>query len=106
MENWDNKTTEELLEAICALKDKKEAKKFFRDLLTPQEIIEFGKRWQAARMLNKDIPYSEIQKKTGLSSTTVARIARWLNYGMGGYRLMIERLANTHHHNQTLMRRE
>lgn len=106
MEKWDNKTTEELLEAICALKNKKEAKKFLRDLLTEQEIIEFGKRWQAARMLSKAKPYSEIEKITGLSSTTIARVSRWLNQGMGGYKLMIQRLLNGHHHNQALARRE
>lgn len=105
MEKWDNKTTEELLEAICALKSKNEAKKFLRDLLTEQELIEFGKRWQAARMLSKDKPYSEIERATGLSSTTVARVSRWLNQGMGGYKLMIQRLSNNHHHNLTLARR-
>ena len=105
MEKWDNKKTEELLEAICALRDKNEAKKFLRDLLTEQEIIEFGKRWQAARMLSENVAYSEIEKKTGLSSTTVARVSRWLNKGMGGYKLMIKRFANMHHHNQALARR-
>lgn len=106
MEKWDTKITKELAEAICALKSKQEAKKFLRDLLTPQEIIEFGKRWQAARMLSKNMSYSKIEKETGLSSTTVARVSRWLNQGMGGYKLMINRLANEHHHNQTLTGRE
>ncbi|MCH7605362.1 hypothetical protein IID24_05235 [Patescibacteria group bacterium] len=106
MENWDNKTTEELLEVVCALKTKKEAKKFLRDLLTPQEIIEFSKRWQAARMLSESISYSAIEKKTGLSSTTIARVSRWLNKGMGGYKLMIQRLSNVHRHNRALARRK
>jgi len=96
MAKWDTKTTENLLNAILALKNTNEAKKFLRDLLTEQEIIEFGKRWQAAQMLAEKIPYSEIEKKTGLSSTTVARISKWLNRGMGGYKLMINRL---NHHN-------
>jgi TrpR-related protein YerC/YecD len=97
MEKWDNPTTEDLLRAILALRNIEEAKKFFRDLLTEQEIIEFGKRWQAAKMLNEKIPYSEIIRKTGLSSTTVARVAKWLNRGMGGYKLILNRLK--HHHN-------
>jgi TrpR-related protein YerC/YecD len=106
MEKWNNKTTEELIEVVSALSNRQETKKFLRDLLTPQEIIEFSKRWQAARMLSQSIPYSQIEKETGLSSTTVARVSRWLNKGMGGYKLMINRLANNHHHNQTLTRRE
>lgn len=97
MPKWDNKTTEDLLKTILALKNIKEAKKFFRDLLTEAEIIEFGKRWQAAKMLNQKVPYSEIEKETGLSSTTIARVSKWLNKGMGGYRLMLNRLASHHH---------
>jgi len=75
-----------------ALKDLKEAKMFLRDLLTEPEIIEFANRWQAAKMLDKKISYSKIEKETGLSSTTIARISKWLNLGSGGYKLMIDRL--------------
>ncbi|MEK9153297.1 MAG: YerC/YecD family TrpR-related protein [Patescibacteria group bacterium] len=96
MTKWNTKTTENLFTAILALKNANEAKKFLRDLLTEQEICEFGRRWQAAQMLSQKIPYSTIEKKTGLSSTTVARISKWLNKGMGGYKLMINRLS---HHN-------
>lgn len=86
-----------MLEAVLKLRTLDEAKRFFRDLLTEQEIIEFGKRWQAAQMLSQKIPYSQIEKATGLSSTTVARVAKWLKGKMGGYRLMLQRL-NSHHH--------
>ncbi|MFA4880093.1 MAG: YerC/YecD family TrpR-related protein [Candidatus Doudnabacteria bacterium] len=95
MPQWDNKKTEDLFQAILALKNIKEAKRFFRDLLTEQEIVEFSRRWQAAKMLNGKVAYSAIEKKTGLSSTTIARISKWLNRGMGGYRLIIKRL--NHH---------
>ncbi len=98
MTKWDNPTTKDLLKAILALKNINEAKKFFRDLLTEQEIIEFGKRWQTARMLNKKITYSVIEKQTGLSSTTIARVSKWLNKGMGGYKSILQRL---HHHNSS-----
>ncbi len=94
--NWNNSQTKSLFVAILRLESMTEAKRFFRDLLTEEEIIEFGKRWQAARMLAKKVPYSEIVKKTGLSSTTVARVSKWLNGGMDGYKLMLKRL-NSHH---------
>jgi TrpR-related protein YerC/YecD len=97
---WDNKKTEALAEAILALRDKSEAKKFLRDLLTEPELIEFGNRWQAAQMLNDKISYSTIRGKTGLSPRTIARISLWLNKGMGGYQLMLNRLA-LHHHNSS-----
>lgn len=92
MKNWDNKTSEYLFESILKLGNIKEAKRFFRDLLTSEEIIEFGKRWQAAQMLNGNISYEKIVEKTGLSSRTVARISKWLNGGMGGYKLMLKKI--------------
>ena len=77
MEKWDNENTTNLILALLSLQNKKEMKNFLRDLLTEQEIIEFGKRWQAAQMLSKGLSYVVIVKKTGLSSTTVARISKW-----------------------------
>jgi len=88
---WDNKATVELFRIIISLRNLTEAKCFFRDLLTESELIEFGNRWQVARMLAKNIPYTKIVEETGLSSTTVARISKWLKTGMGGYRLMLKR---------------
>ncbi len=96
MARWFNRKTEALFNSILSLKNMDEAKCFFRDLLSEQEIIEFSKRWQVAQMLNRNISYIKIQKATGLSSTTIARISKWLNKGKGGYRLMLDRM---HHAN-------
>lgn len=95
---WNNKKTDALIKALLSLKNSSEAKKFLRDLLTVDEIEEFGNRWLAARMLSKNIPYTAIRKKTGLSTTTIARISKWLKTGMGGYKLMLKRLADGAHH--------
>jgi TrpR-related protein YerC/YecD len=83
--------TKDLFKSIISLKSIDEAKRFFRDLLTEQELVEFGSRWKAAQMLNQKISYSKIEKETGLSSTTVARISKWLNEGLGGYKLMLKK---------------
>lgn len=91
-----NPKTEKLLEAILSLKNLSEAKCFFRDLLTESELDEFGNRWLAVQLLDRQVPYTNIQKKTGLSSTTIARISKWLQGGRGGYRLVLNRIA-THH---------
>jgi len=93
---WDNKKTDQLIKAVLALKNTKEAKCFLRDLLTAEELNEFGNRWQAAQMLSSNISYTTIRGKTGLSSTTIARISKWLNKGKGGYKLMINRFAKHH----------
>lgn len=90
----NDKNIEDLFLTILALENLDEAKMFFRDLMTQNEIEEFSKRWKAARMLNDGVPYLTIQEETGLSSRTVARISKWLKSGMDGYKLMLKR---THH---------
>ncbi len=89
---WDTAETAELLEALLKLRNSSEYKLFLRDLLTEAEIIEFSLRWKAARMLQAKVPYTKIVAETGLSSTTVARISKWLKGGKGGYRLMLKRM--------------
>ena len=87
--------TTDLYKTILSLRTLAEAKLFFRDLLTESEIREFSMRWKAAQMLSQNIPYVEIQKQTGLSSRTVARISKWLSTGMNGYKKMITRVSHT-----------
>lgn len=93
--NWKNPRNKQLLEAILSLKTLDETERFIRDLMTEGEIEEFAKRLRAAEMLNANTSYTEIRKATGLSSTTIARVSKWLQGKLGGYRLVIERL---HHH--------
>ena len=90
--DWNSKENERLIKAILALKTSDGAKRFLRDLMTENEIEEFGKRLQTAEMLSENIPYSVIEKKTGLSSTTIARVSKWLNNGMGGYKPVINKM--------------
>ena len=97
-QKWVNPKTNKLFGAILKLENLSEARRFFRDLLTKQEIEEFASRWEVAQMLSKKIPYSKIEKKTGMSSTTIARISKWLNKGMGGYKLVIKKLQNQINH--------
>mgnify|MGYP001562869023 CR=1 FL=1 len=87
-----NKDISILLKTVLELRSKSEAWKFLRDLLTEAEIKEFANRWKVARMLNEKIPYEEIEKATSMSSTTIARVNKWLTNGKGGYKLMLKRL--------------
>ncbi len=93
--DWKTKESKELFEAILQLQNVEEAQNFFRDLLTDQEIIEFANRLKAASMLHQGSSYVDVQETTGMSSTTVARIAKWLNKGMSGYKTILDRV---HHH--------
>lgn len=93
--NWNTKENQVLVQAILALKTTVETRLFLRDLLTEKEIAEFANRLKTAEMLINKVPYSEIKKRTGLSSTTIARVAKWLNSKGGGYRSVINKL-HTH----------
>lgn len=90
-QKWINPHTDSLFKVILKLKNLNEARKFFRDLFTEKEILEFGQRWRVAKMLNDNVPYNKIEQETGMSSTTIARIHKWLKKGMGGYKLMIKK---------------
>jgi len=95
-ENYPSKETKELLSAILKLKNKNEAVKFFRDLLTIKEINDLTLRFKIAQLLyQRKYSYEKIAKKCQISTTTVTRVAHWLFKGMGGYKLILDRL--THH---------
>ncbi len=90
--DWNTKENKQLIEAVLALKNADEAKLFLRDLMTEAEIKEFANRLEAASLLSKDVQYNAISESTGLSSTTIARIAKWLKGSLGGYRLILNRI--------------
>jgi TrpR-related protein YerC/YecD len=92
MHYLNHKEAKELYKAFLSLGTEDECKKFIGDLLTPSEIQEFSKRWQVARMLDAKVPYEEIIRVTGMSSTTIARISKWFNGGTGGYRLILDKM--------------
>lgn len=91
-DNWKNKDTARLFEAILSLKKTSEAESFFRDLMTTQEIQTFSERFKVAELLVKGVSYRDIYEQTKVSTATVTRINEWLERGMGGYKLVISRL--------------
>jgi TrpR-related protein YerC/YecD len=90
--DWKNSENKQLIRAILSLETPDEAERFLRDLMTEVELVDCAKRLQTAELLLQNVPYSEIEKKTGFSSTTVARVSKWLNGGRGGYKTIIGKL--------------
>lgn len=97
---WDSPEKRKLVQAILSLKSERKAENFLRDLLTSGEIEEFTKRLQTAELLSRGVHYSAIEEKTGFSSTTVARVSRWLKSGKGGYREVLNKLHHISPRNQ------
>lgn len=79
-----------LYEALLKLESVEECQKLFADLCTPSEIESMSDRWLVAQLLTEGIPYRSIYEKTGVSTATVTRVARSLEYGEG-YRLLLQR---------------
>ncbi len=91
MEKWKTKSLQNLAQAFLSLKNETEMMNFLRDLCTLEELKEFSQRWEIAQLLHTGKTYREIAKLTGVSTTTVTRIAHWLTSGMDGYKLALQR---------------
>ena len=80
-----------LFAAVLTLKSVDECRAFFRDLCTPAELQAMADRWAVVDWLQKGVPYREIHRLTGVSVTTIGRVARCLADGNGGYALAANR---------------
>ena len=74
------------------LKDTDECYDFFSDLCTVSELKAMEQRFELAKLLNDGLIYNDILEKTGASSATISRVNRSLNYGMGAYRIIFDRM--------------
>ena len=80
-----------LFRAVISLRSEEEARSFFKDLCTPAELQALVDRWQVVALLEQGLPYRRIHDLTGVSVTTIGRVARFLTDGFGGYRTAIDR---------------
>lgn len=81
-----------LFHALSLLESSEEVAKLFEDLCTPAEISAMADRWRAVQEIKNDKSYRQIYAETGVSVTTVARIARCITHGNGGYNLMYDKV--------------
>lgn len=84
---------DELAGALAALRTRQEARALLADLCTPAEVHSLAERWQVARLLDEGrLTYRQIHEATGVSTTTIVRVARFLKQeGNRGYRLLLDR---------------
>lgn len=85
--------TEALYAALASLQSAEECRRFLADLCTIKEVVAMAQRLEIARLLDRGDSYVETVDQTGASSATVSRVNRCLNYGGGGYRMILDRLA-------------
>lgn len=87
-----NGQAEALFKAVLALENIDECYAFFEDLCTMKELTDMCQRLQAAKMLLGGATYEQIVKEVKLSTATISRINRCIQYGTGGYKKAIEKL--------------
>ena len=92
MSPWHTGDTTKLFRALNILKSEEEFCAFLEDICTIKEIMDLSLRLRVAEMLHAGASYQTITKETGASTATISRVGKCLEYGSGGYKLVIERL--------------
>ena len=87
-----NALTDSLFDAILSLRDREECYRFFDDLCTVKEISDMSQRLEAAKLLLEGKTYEQIVKSAEISTATISRNNRCIQYGAGGYQTIIERM--------------
>ena len=95
MKPLHNSDVDALFEAILSLETAEECYAFFEDACTVKEILDISQRLKAAKMLSAGANYADISRETGMSTATISRVNKCLEYGAGGYRLAITRTGST-----------
>lgn len=81
-----------LFKAMLELENLDDCYEFFEDLCTIKELQDMAQRLDTAILLDEGLNYQSISKQVGVSTATISRVSKCLNYGTGGYRKALERL--------------
>ncbi len=92
MDKIDEKAARQFYSAVLSLQTEEECRTFFEDVCTIKEFQDLTQRLQVAFLLEEGRNYQEISKCTSVSSATISRVNRCLNYGDRGYRTVIRRV--------------
>ena len=91
-DKWKESTTDILCDAILSLQSREECYQLFEDLCTVSEIKSLAQRLHIASLLSKGYTYSDISVATGVSTATISRVNRCLEYGADGYKSVLSKI--------------
>lgn len=83
---------DKLFNAVLQLRNIAECRAFFRDLCTPAELQAMKDRWAVVELLAEGLTYRDIHNRTGVSVTTIGRVARCLADDPPGYAAVLKRM--------------
>ena len=79
----DNKMIDDLYDLIASLKSREDCRELFSDMCTNKEIEQMAQRIYAARLLIEGKTYNQVIEETDISSATLSRVSRCVQYGEG-----------------------
>ena len=88
-------SVDRLFQTILNLGSIDECYAYFEDLCTIKEVKDMAQRLDTAILLNQGYSYQKIMENIEISTATIGRVSRALNYGAGGYRAAIEKLESS-----------
>ena len=88
MEQTDHAKIEELYRLIAQITDPEDIRALFDDLCTRKEIENMAERVFAARLLMEGNTYNQVIARANISSATLSRVSRCVQYGSGYSRLL------------------
>ena len=91
MDRISSDSLSRLYQVILELETVEECYDFFEDLCTIKELKDLSQRLEVAFLLDRGLSYQAVAAETGVSSATICRVKKCLDYGSGGYRRAIER---------------
>ena len=92
MPNYRSESIDRLFKGILTLKNVEDCYTFFDDICTINELQDMAQRLDTAVLLSEGCSYQKIQEQVDISTATIGRVSKCLNYGTGGYRMAIDRL--------------
>lgn len=81
-----------LFDTILSLDSREACRAYFEDLCTIKELQDMAQRLDTAILLSQGQSYKTIAEQVKVSTATIGRVSKCLNYGPGGYRNVIEKL--------------
>ena len=93
MQKFHCESVDRLFQTFLNLKTLDECYAYFEDICTIKEILDMSQRLDTAILLSQGFSYQKISEKVEVSSATIGRVSKCLNYGTGGYKKAIEQLS-------------